>query len=379
MRSCIVVPRLFLPKQNFEKWAVPPCSEGAQDPFFWDRIARGAEVSALSCILPDARLGEENEARFSALRDAHYGALETGAVERLYRGGVLVERHTPAGIRAGILLAVDLEEFSGTAEKDAAIRASEETDPALVKARTEARGQSLLEFPHTVLFYRDKKDKILRSMESDLEELYDFSLMEGGGRITGRFLPEYITADVAHDLMGRADPCFIVASGNHSLCAAKRHWENVRCSLTAPAQRYHPARFALAEFVNIESEAVSFEPIHRRVSGVDAEAFASFFEKKLKCKRSGAVLYPVLSAGPEGYRRVEETIGEYLAANGGKVERLPGKMGELLKEGSAVVALPPVGKEELLAAAKAGKRFPVRTFRLACERYCLEGREISYD
>lgn len=62
------------------------------------------------------------------------------------------------------------------------------------------------------------------------------------------------------------------ATGNHSLAAAKAHWENVRAS-GCPA-----ARYALCEIVDISEPSIEFEPIYRIVKNCNVPDFLSALE-----------------------------------------------------------------------------------------------------
>lgn len=384
MKTCIRVPRVFLPRENYESWAILACDRFDHDREYWRRAVErvGIKPSALSCIVPDVYLDEDDTTLFREARENQYEYLENGKIERLNRGMILLRRETSYGLRRGILANIDLEEYSPESDKNFGIRATTETLPSLVESRMKLREASVLEFPHTVLLYRDKKDKLLRSLDDDWELLYDTQLPESGGKITAYFIPDADAAYVVHDLIARADPCFAVADGNHSLAGAKAHWEEIKKSLSPAEARNHPARFLLAEFVNVMEESVVFEPIHRLVREIEPEAFCDFFSRHIKCKREKNILFPVLSDA-ESYRKVDETIREFLRQNFGKLEYVSGRPSVLSQEEDcAVVALPPVGKEELYAAVKSGMRYPAKTFRLGREedaRYSLEGREISYD
>lgn len=382
MKNAVKVPRVFLPRDHFETWAAPACDASAYDRSFWERVAQktGGAPSALSCILPDAYLGDDAETRRDEAVRSMYAHLESGAIERLNRGMIYVERKTGLGLRRGLVANVDLEEFSPTCEKDALVRAGTETLPALVEARYLLRKQAVMEFPHAILLYRDKRDKVLHALGSDLEELYD-AVLYGGDAIKAYFVPEDEAQYTAQDLIARADPCFVVADGTHSLVAAKKHWEEVKAGLSSREAASHPARYFLAEFVNVLEESVAFEPIHRLVSGIETEAFCDYFQSFVKCKREGNILFPILT-GPESYCRADRAIGEFLRQNYGRIEYRTGRPQELAAgEDCALVALPAVEKEELYAAVKSGKRFPAKTFCLGAEsaRYSIEGREISYD
>lgn len=351
---------------------------------FWERVARevGDAPSAFSFLLPDAYLGDEDEARAAERKEAMYSALEGGCLQRTARGLILTERETAAGTRKGILALLDLEEYSPEGEKGASARGTATLLPELVEARLAARRGTLLECPHTVLFYRDKKDKLMRSLEDEqLERLYEFDLMQGGGRLAGSFLPDYIAEDVAHELMSRADPCFAAADGNHFLAGAKAYWDEVKAGLTESERRNHPARFTLAEFVNLADDAVTLEPVHRVVREIETEAFCDWFPRNVRTRREGNVLYPLIG-GAEGIAAADAAISAFLRANTGRVSYEQGDPGKLSKGDCVVVAPGCIGKEELLAALKGGKRLPLKPFALGGEnekRYCLECREISYD
>lgn len=380
MKNPVKVPRVFLPRENFNLWASPACDRFAYDRLFWEnlKLQAGETPSARGCILPDA-FSQEREEKISELQKCMCVYLESGAIERLNRGMIYVERTTSHGLRRGILANIDLEELR--TDKEALVRLSTETLPAVVEMRIKVRKESLLEFPHTVLLYRDKRDKILRSLDSDLELLYDFELRDFG-RVAAYFIPNEDAVYVAHDLIARADPCFLVADGNHSLAAAKEYWEEIKAPLSEEERENHPARFALVEFVNALEESVVFEPIHRVVRDIEIEPFCDFFAKNVKCKREGNVLFPILS-GAESYQKMDEVIEEFIRQNYGRVEYRTGKPALLARDTDCVVvALPAVDKEELYAAAKSGKRFPAKTFCLGAEsdaRYSMEGREITYD
>ena len=382
MRSCIRIPRVFLPRGDFENWPTLACDRKAYDRQYWERVAQEKSdvPSAHSCIFPDVFLGEEDELRLETMRENMYLYLETGALERLNRGMILVERTTSRGVRRGLLASIDLEVYSPEGDKSAMIRATTETLPRLVEKHLAVQKKSVLEFPHTVILYRDKKDKVLRTLGKDLESVYDFTLPEGG-KISGYFIPNEEAEFVAHDLIARADPCFVVADGNHTLAGAKAYWEEVKSTLSSAEARNHPARFALVEFVNAVDDTVFFESVHRVIKDTEIEAFCDFFCRSVKCKREGNIVYPILS-GVESYARVDQVIGEFLRQNYGRVEDRMGRPSLLAEADCAVVALPAVEKEELYAAVKGGKRFPAKTFCLGAEtdaRYSFEGREISYD
>ena len=58
---------------------------------------------------------------------------------------------------------------------------------------------------------------------------------------------------------------FAVGDGNHSLATAKAAYEEIKAAIGEEAAKTHPARYALAEIVNLHDTALQFEPIYRVV------------------------------------------------------------------------------------------------------------------
>ena len=65
-----------------------------------------------------------------------------------------------------------------------------------------------------------------------------------------------------------------VGDGNHSLATAKAAYEEIKAKL-GDAALDHPARYALAEVVNLHDSGLNFEPIYRVVFGVEPEELLS--------------------------------------------------------------------------------------------------------
>lgn len=388
MRNCIRIPRIILPRKDFRHWAVIACDQFTSDRAYWDRVAQEVRnrPSTLQFILPEIDLGEDDEARIKEAGEWMRAAMVEEWTEKLERGFILTERTVSSGIRRGLIVAIDLEAYSCRPGEAAPIRSSEEVVPDRLPVRIALRREATLEFPHAIMFYRDKKDRVMRDLlREDLEKLYDFDLMLGGGNLKGYFVPEFIAADIVQDLYSRGDPCFAIADGNHSIAAAKAFWEEKKQELTERERRLHPARFALIEAVNLYDPAVVFHPIHRLVKETDAEAFCSFFSSQVRCRREGHMLIPDLPAGVEGVTATDEIVERYVRANGGKIDYIHGHE-ELYRlaaqEDCAGVLLKALEKEKFFAQLKGGRNFPKKTFSIgeATEkRYYLEGREISYD
>lgn len=388
MKSCIKIPRILLPRKGYRKWSVIACDQFTSDRAYWERVARytGGAPSSLRFILPEVYLGEEDEERIKDIHESMYTALEDGWLYKLDRGFVLTERTTQSGTRRGIVACIDLEAYTCGAGESSPVRSSEEVVKERLPARVALRRGAVLEFPHALVFYRDKKYKVMRSLEEeDLEKLYDFDLMEEGGHLTGYFIPEYIASDIIPDLTARGEPSFAVADGNHSVAAAKAYWDEIKAELPERERKNHPARFMLVELVNIYDKAVVFHPIHRLIKSVDCDAFCEYFSGQVSCVRKGNLLYPDLPASSESVAKTDAVIEGFVRANTGKIDYIHGEkeLAALSREGNSVgIVLKAIEKDDFFDSLKGGKNLPKKTFSIGEgkeKRYYTEGREISYD
>ena len=101
--------------------------------------------------------------------------------------------------------------------------------------------------------------------------------MRGGGHLRGWAVEDDARLEQVRQalvkLLSRqtdgAPLLFAVGDGNHSLATAKAHWEAVKATLSPAEAAVHPARYALAEIENIHDDALTFEPIHRFLTGIN--------------------------------------------------------------------------------------------------------------
>ena len=159
----------------------------------------------------------------------------------------------------------------------------------------------------------DKEQKLFSAARKAKEAapLYDFELMQNGGRITGWLIDGTLAEEIEAlaEALGCADAfaekyhaedkqplVFPVGDGNHSLATAKACWEELKA---AGADDTHPARFALAELVNLHDEALEFEPIYRVVFGADGEALLADMK----------AYYPALTEGTADGHTFEVVFG----------------------------------------------------------------------
>jgi hypothetical protein len=157
--------------------------------------------------------------------------------------------------------------------------------------RVRIREVSPLESTHTLVLLDDQSSTViepLQNLKSQMQQLYNFELMLGSGRITGYGINNIkIEKQVIEALRKLADPgqfsqkyslesgrkpvLFAVGDGNHSLASAKVFWDSIKQT----AEPNHPARYALVEIVNLHDPGLRIEPIHRLISGVHPEQFVN--------------------------------------------------------------------------------------------------------
>jgi hypothetical protein len=293
----IVVPEILLPAKHIDlsKWAVVACDQWTQDQRYWEETAAfaGDAPSTLNLVFPEIYLegggrgeggdkdggeGGGKEARIQKIHETMRACLANGVFAPPENGFLYVERETTSGLRQGLIAAVDLERYDWKAEARPLIRASEGTIEERLPPRMHIRRDAPLELPHIMLLIDDETDALFGSLAGGTGPFaYDTRLMQGGGRVRGRFVrdPSRILDTLAAlsrsspERYGSPEPfLFAVGDGNHSLATAKAVWEEQKTRrsggpTSGPALMESPLRYALVEIVNIYSPALRFEPIHR--------------------------------------------------------------------------------------------------------------------
>lgn len=397
---------VLLPRVNeMEKWAVVACDQFSSEPEYWARVRREAEgaPSALNLILPEAELGAQDEQeRIAQIHAAMRAYLAQGVFEKHERAFVYVERTLVSGaVRRGVVGMVDLERYDYRAGAQVAVRATEKTVVERIPPRMAIRQGAAVELPHVLLLCDDERRALIEPLtlkKDSLPLLYDFELMEHGGRIAGylvqggeaRALEAHID-DYEARCMESSGLCYAVGDGNHSLAAAKACYEAQKAAQDGAQD--NPARFALVELENIRDDAQVFEPIHRIVTGVEPEALLSALEERcgaaqghrvawIAGERRGSV---TLSAGisPLAVGVLQGFLDEYLAAHGGQIDYIHGEdvLERLAQCPDAVgFLLPLMEKGQLFDGVVKDGSLPRKTFSMghACEkRYYLEARRIA--
>ena len=307
---------IYLPAEGIDlrRWAVVACDQYTSQPDYWRRVEAyvGARPSTLHIVQPEIDL-ERAGARIPAVHRAMREYLSNGTLVRAVRNGfTLTERTTASGARLGLVAAVDLEEYDFTPGSGAMIRATEGTIRERIPPRLRIREGAPLECPHVMLLLDDPARTVIEPLHARLREtapLCDFELMENGGRlrvwgVEGNALAP--VSDALSALWERSDGfLYAVGDGNHSLATAKARWDALKPALSPGEAQTHPARYALAEIVNLHSPALAFEPIHRVLFGADMEDLVSAYRAHLASRGMKLTAVEPLSSRASGTKPVD--------------------------------------------------------------------------
>ena len=275
-------------KTDGTKWAVVACDQYTSEPDYWKNAEEivGDAPSTLSMILPEVYLGETAK-RVPAINASMKDILKDHLIAHPNAMIVLERTQSDGKIRKGLIGAVDLECYDYRKGSDSLIRATEGTVLERIPPRVAIRRDAPLELPHVMLLIDDHHHTVIEPLLAECQgrdPLYDFDLMLGGGHVRAyaldprqqsyakETLAALITPTAIRSRYGNGDLApllFAVGDGNHSLASAKAAYEEVKASIGEEAAKTHPARYALAEVVNLHDGALGFEPIYRVVFHCD--------------------------------------------------------------------------------------------------------------
>ncbi len=276
------VPTLLLPRSDIplETWSVVACDQYTSQPEYWGEVRRmvGADPSTLHLVFPEAYLESVcREQAIAGINQRMQEYLKSGVLVEQPPGFMLVEREVGrVAPRKGLVVALDLEQYDYRDGAQKLIRTTEGTDQSRLPPRIQVREQASLETPHIMVLIDDPQQTVIEPLGAkDLELAYDFELMLGGGRIRGWHInDEALINEIAGHIvrLARGEPPLIYAmgDGNHSFATARAVWERLKAEAEDERQvMNHPARYALAELVNVHDAGLEFAPIHRVIFGVD--------------------------------------------------------------------------------------------------------------
>lgn len=425
---------ILLPGQETDlaRWAALACDQFTSQPEYWqnaEALAAGAP-STLHITLPEAYLESPDKAARIAAIHQTMRAYRAQVLTRALHGFVYVERTTGSGVRQGLVGAVDLEAYSYAPDSAPLVRPSERTVADRIPPRLAVRRGAALEAPHIMMLADDAACAIVEpfaAKKASLEPLYDTELMLGGGRVAGWAVANAADIDAVEravsalgeqgafdekypEAAGRPPLAIAVGDGNHSLATAKAYWEELKAGL-APGQRQnHPARWCLAELVNVHSPALEIEPIHRAVFGIPArewrDAFLAFCAahgaarcepgRDAKAARGAVQRFCLIGAGqaeeaislrnapwPLAVGTLEAFLAQLAESHPQiRVDYIHGEgaVRALAKSGAVGVLLPDFAKGDLFRGVALGGVLPKKTFSMGHaeeKRYYLECRAIE--
>ena len=352
--------KILLPKDksNMEKWSVVACDQYTSEPDYWEKAREivGDAPSMLNLTLPEIYLEcDDVEKRIENICKTMDKYLIEGVFEESEPTYIYLERTQADGkVRKGIVGKIDLECYDYSKGSKSPVRATEGTILERIPPRVRVRENAKIESPHIMILIDDDKKQIIESLsdkKNTFKKAYDFSLMQSSGKLEGYFLPQEVCDELDEKLeklcdldafnkkygVDESSPLsYAMGDGNHSLATAKACWENLKAK--GADINTHPARYALAEIVNLHDDALEFEPIHRVIFDVDAEKFIEFlaennvvptddnkgqtFEIVLQGKKQTYVVGDPTANIAVG--SVQNLIDEYLKNNKGTVDYIHG-------------------------------------------------------
>ena len=400
----ILLPRVGT---DLSRWAVVACDQYTSQPDYWQAVEEyvGEAPSTLKIVFPEIYLSE-GEARIRHIQAEMQSYLEGGTLQTAVRDGfVLVERTTPSGVRPGLVALLDLEQYDFLPGSKTLVRATEGTILERIPPRVKIRTGAPLESPHVMVLLDDPARTVIEPLLAErdqLRPLYDFELMQGGGHLRGWAVEGARVAGVAdalEALLAQSDGLLAaVGDGNHSLATARQCWLNLRGTLSEAERATHPARYALVELNNLHAPALVFEPIHRVLFGVDAQAvredFARWCASRGASVSEGGEIVWIDASGERGVRLenapsplpvavLQAFLDEWLAGHSGaEIDYIHGAdvVRSLAERPDALgILLQPIDKGSLFPAIRQGGVLPRKTFSMGEafeKRYYMECRKI---
>ena len=408
---------ILIPKnENMEKWCVVACDQYTSEPSYWSEVESivADNPSTLRLTLPEIYLEDDDVSeRIKKINETMSDYLDKGIFKTLENSMIYVERTTLDGrVRKGIIGKIDLEDYDYNKGSETMVRATEKTVIERIPPRMKVRENALIELPHIMLLIDDEKKDIIDSLDKVVtkdEMVYDVDLMQKGGHITGYKLKDENVNDILSKLDALADKnvfedkygvsdkgvlLFAVGDGNHSLATAKATYNKLKES-NASLDVLNKARYALVEVVNLHSDALEFEPIHRVLFDIDTDDFMRELNKYYDINKTkmGQKIHIITKGIDEDFYidnpksnlavgSIQLFIDEYLGNHKGRVDYIHGddvtrSLGK--KENNIGILLPKMEKNDLFKTVILDGALPRKTFSMGHsydKRYYLEARKI---
>ena len=409
---------ILIPKNvDMTKWSVVACDQYTSEPEYWNEVNSivGDNPSTLHLTLPEIYLEESNvQDRINNINKNMIEYLNNDLFNEYKDSMIYVERTQYDGkVREGLIGVVDLEDYSFELGSQTLIRATEKTVVERIPPRMKIRENALLELPHIMILIDDPKKQIIESLKNKVNEedkIYDFDLMQKGGHIKGYLLKEQDMNDVINKLELLADKqsfeekysvkdkgvlLFAMGDGNHSLATAKECYEQLKKTMSEEEYLNHPSRYALVELVNLHSDALVFEAIHRVLFDVDVDNFIKELNNyydineegngqkfELITKSYNKTLYISNPKSNIPVGSIQMFLDEYLKNNKGRIDyvhdsEVVQNLGT--KDNNVGILLEPMSKNDLFKTVILDGSLPRKTFSMGNsndKRFYLEARKI---
>ena len=383
-------------------WAVIACDQFTSQIDYWEDLEElvGDKPSTLRMMFPEAYLGKVEAKEFiNKVNNNIQNYLDNEILVDQDECFILVERKTSVvDRRLGLVISIDLEDYTYEKGVKSLIRASEATIVERIPPRLKIRENAPVELPHILFLFDDKKRQIIEKLwenRSNFEKVYDFDLNKDGGHLTGYLI--FDTAPIIKQFENLLKEnnnglLFIVGDGNHSLATAKAHWDKIKANLSEEERENHPARYALVEALNIYDEGLIFEPIHRVVFNVDKtflkglhKALGGSYESYTYSIENGKEKLMMPKVGPEAYEKVQAYVDAYLSGHKqASVDYIhdEDQTIEVAKNhpGSVAIIMPALTKGDIFDYIAKDKVLPRKAFSMGHateKRYYLESKRIK--
>ena len=404
-KRIVVAPHILLPKSgtDMSAYAVIACDQFTSQIEYWNDLKKsiGDKLSTFHMIYPEAYLENTNQDEYiKQINKNIEGYLKNNQLVDIGECFILVERITDYGVRRlGLVLSIDLEEYSYKRGVPCSIKASEATIVERIPPRLKIRKDAPIELPHTLVLFDDKDKTIIESLYAKRNSLpcaYDFELNQKGGHIRGYVVKD--TKKVIDQFKALYEKnnnglMFVVGDGNHSLATAKAHWDNVKVNLSEEERKNHPARFALVEANNIYDDGIIFEPIHRVlfncsdefVDGLVKACDGPVNECYVYSQKHGKTPLKTPKNAAETYQIVQKYIDEYLNKHPEtKVDFIHDESSllDVAKKNpdSGAILMPALGKSDIFEFVSKDMVLPRKSFSMGHaseKRYYLEAKRIA--
>ncbi len=397
---------ILLPKTvSTDKWCVVACDQYTSEPEYWEKVKQtvGDYPSTYHMIYPEYCLETTDaEAYAAGINASMERYLNEGVFRELEKKYLYVERTLADGkIRQGVMMALDLEQYRYEAGSKTPIRATEGTVLERIPPRVKIRRGAPLELPHIMILIDDSRRSVIEPIDpANLTLEYEGKLMQESGSIRGFSLNGLAAEKLEAALEAlplRDNLLFAVGDGNHSLATAKACYEELKRTLPPEQAAVHPARWALAEVVNLYDDSLQFEPVHRIVFQTNPaklmeELYRYYNVSERPCEGHaitcilGKERKTIWVTNPTSNLEVgtlQKFLDEKLPAIGGKIDYIHGEevVQKLCEEdGTVGFLLPNMEKSSLFETVAVDGALPRKTFSMghACDkRFYMECRKIK--